>query len=361
MGLPAPSPNKIEYERILNEGFNLFPKRKENYDNYFKCLNNGYSEVVDYMPIKMDYEVSSICNFRCTMCLMSDDYISKNRPAQMTFEKYRDSLNEQYGLVEVKLQGIGEPLLNPDFFNMVRETVNRRIWTRTVTNGSLLHLNDNYRRLIDEKIGEIQISIDGAKKKTFEGIRKGSNFEQVVENVKMLNKYAESKNEAWRTSCWMLVQKENVHEMEDVLNLAEYMHFTRVVYSMTISSWGTEKFEQKNKEKNITDSYSLDEDIMKRCLNIIEEGKKRGIEVAFWSGADKYNIREKRFCDWLFQRAYITGEMKTVPCCTICDANVCDMGNAEKFSSIWNDSSYMTLRRAHLSGNIPKMCKYCYE
>lgn len=354
-GLPAPSANKIEYDRIMKQGFLKYPRREENYKKYLKMIEEGYKETVDFMPVKMDYEAGSRCNFRCTMCLMSE--ISDRRPPEMSFENYKKSLDEQYGLIEVKLQGLGEPLINPDFFKMVHETVSRNIWVRTTTNGSLLDRDDNYKRMIDEKIDEIQVSIDGATKETFEKIRIGSDFNKVVENVKMMNEYAREKDEGWRTSCWMLVQEENIDEMEQLIDLAEYMKFKRLTYSIAIGSWGRQDWEENNKKKRVYDRLSKE-----YLMGLVEMGKRKGIEVTFWMGMEKYEHTEdhKRICNWLFSRAYISADMKVVPCCVISDPETAEEGDAFGFSDIWNGDKYVTLRNAHLSNNIPNMCKNCY-
>ena len=357
MNLPTPRANKEEYDRIMERGFLRYPARKENYDRYVESTKKGWEDVVDYLPIKMDYEVSSICNFRCTMCLISQN--ADTRPRQMTFEEFKMSLNEQAGLVEVKLQGLGEPLLNIDFFKMVRECVDRDIWVRTTTNGSLLHRDDSYKRMIDEKIGEIQVSVDGATKETFEKIRRGADFDVVVRNVTMMNQYAASKGEAWRTSCWMLVQNENYHEMEPLLYLAKKMGFIRVVYSMAISDWGgvgdwTEVNGEKNVGNRFTESFGND---------LIILGRKLGIDVSFWLGTDKYQYSDDhaKICAWLFSRGYVSADMRMVPCCVICDAKTMDMGEAVPFVRTWNNESYVSLRRRHLNGQIPHICRNCYE
>lgn len=356
-GLPPPLANKLEYSRILKERFELYPACKENYDKFEAAKDKGWiSETVDFMPIKMDYEAGSRCNFRCTMCLMSE--LSEKRPPEMKFESFKKSLDEQYGLVEIKLQGLGEPLLNPDFFKMVHEAVSRKIWVRTTTNGSLLDRNENYKRMIDEGIGEIQVSIDGATKKTFEKIRIGSDFDKVVENVRSMNMYARSVGQIWRTSCWMLVQEDNIDEMEALLELAEYMGFSRLTYSLAVASWGRDDWEEKNKCKRVYDRLTN-----AFLFSLIEKGKQRGLEVTFWMGMEKYdcsNAGNRRLCDWLFSRAFISADMRIVPCCVVCSSKTCDVGDALVFTSAWNGETYKALRRVHINGNIPAMCKNCY-
>lgn len=354
--LPRPSANQEEYNRIMNLRFANHPTCKENYDKYLNSFGKRYQTKCDYMPVKMDYEVSSRCNFRCTMCLMSE--IADQRPDNMLYEDFKESIDMQQGLIEVKLQGIGEPLLNPDFFKMVDYAVSNYIWVRTTTNASLLNLNDNYKKMIDSKIGEIQISVDGATKETFESIRIGSNFDRVVENCRMLNEYAETKGERWRTSCWMLVQKENVNEVEPLLELAAKMKFTRLTYSIAISDWSKDNWADINGKKEVKNFFT-DE----LAEKLICRGKELGIVVTFWDGKDKYYYDETKehLCGWLFGRAYISADMRIVPCCVVCDSNTCDMGDATDFVNEWNNSKYQELRRLHTSGDIPKMCCNCYE
>ena len=356
INLPKPSPNQAEYRRIFGDGMRRFPKRRENYEKYEVAMKSPLGLTVAYMPVKMDYEVSSLCNFRCEMCLMSE--VAGNHRKQMTYADFKKTLDEQYGLVEVKLQGLGEPLLNHDFFAMAHEAVGRDLWVRTTTNGSLLHQNGNYKRMIDEKIGEIQVSVDGASKEVFEKIRRGSDFDKVVENVSLMNHYAISKGEQWRTSCWMLVQKDNVHEMRALLDLAEKMGFSRVVYSLALGTWGKESWSDINAPKDVRTMFHEEDGAA-----LVEAGHKKGISVSFWIGNEKYHYTEdkKHLCNWLWSRAFISGEMRIVPCCVLCDADTFGLGNALGFSQEWNAAKYQELRKQHLAGNIPAMCRNCYE
>src|SRR3990167_9005224 len=108
----------------------------------------------------------------------------------MTLEEFKSLIDEQYGLLEIKLNGIGEPLMAGDvFFEMIRYAREKRIWVRITTNASLLHLRGNAQKLVDSGVNEIDISIDGADAPTFEGIRIQSDFDQVSKNCQLLNDY----------------------------------------------------------------------------------------------------------------------------------------------------------------------------
>ena len=61
---------------------------------------------VSYKPITMDIEPTTGCNFRCTMCQVSEEnFIAKN----LDFEIFKKVVDENKQLLKIKLQGIGEP------------------------------------------------------------------------------------------------------------------------------------------------------------------------------------------------------------------------------------------------------------
>src|SRR5881396_1232519 len=235
--LPAPEPAAgVEaYRRERELALASSPRRRENFEKYTRSSRR--SAAVDYLPIKLDIENVSRCNFRCTMCVVSD-WEKGKRGEDMSLEEFQRLIDEQYGLFEIKLQGIGEPTMQGDvFFEMIKYARARQIWVRTTTNASLLHVKDNYRKLVDTGVNEIQISIDGAEKATFESIRRGSRFDKVIENCKLINAYCREKGIS-RTKMWTVVQRGNQHQLEDLVRLGHQSGFTNQVFSLELTNWG---------------------------------------------------------------------------------------------------------------------------
>ncbi len=351
--LPAPRPDPTQYRRNRFIALALSPRRLLNYIKY------KYSERkvdLNYLPVSLDIEPVSRCNFHCTMCQVSD-WPKFTRGKDLSVEDFKAIIDEQYGLLEIKLQGLGEPTLGRDkFFEMIAYARKRNIWVRTTTNASLLHLHDNYKKLIDAGINEVQISFDGATKETFESIRRGSKFEKIVENCKLINQYCNERN-LLRTRMWVLVQKHNAHEFSDFVRLAAEMGFRRMTYSLDLHGWGMERWEEINEEARMRDQISYD--LAKKA---IEEGKQLGVEVTFWKATSKYSTASpKTLCQWPFERGYVSSDLRMVPCCTIANPDIFDLGSAKSVSAIWNSESYKEFRRAHLNGEIPKACQECYE
>jgi pyrroloquinoline quinone biosynthesis protein E len=275
----------------------------------------------------------------------------------MPFDAYKRSLDQLFSLVEIKLQGVGEPLLHPRIFDMIKEASTRDIWTRVNVNGSLLKINDNYKRLIDSGPGEVQVSIDGSTKDVFERIRKGAQFEQIVENAALLNTYAKKQN-VLKTRSWTVIQKDNFHQLSDIVRLGQKMSFKRMTFSIALSHWGVQEWVMKNKELDVDPSRIAD-----TAEALVLLGKTLGVEVTFWDGSAKYRLlgEKKELCSWLFERAFISSDMRLVPCCVVADPGIVDFGDADDFAYLWNSGVYRVFRRQHMQGTIPAFCRQCYE
>ena len=351
--LPKPIPcGGIEfYNKERKLCLSLNEKKQENYDKYL-LSKESKKTILYYLPIKLDIENVSRCNFRCQMCQVSE-WDKGRRAEDMSFESFRDLIDEQYGVVELKIQGMGEPTLGRDeFYKMIRYARDRNIWVRTVTNASILHKSENYKKIIDSNVNELQISIDGSTKEVFEKIRNKANFEKVIENCKLVNLYAEKVNKKV-TKMWTVVQKDNIHQLDDLVELASKLHFPSMVFSFDLGDWGQDDWTRINLNYQST---TID---YEQGMNLREKGKKLGVDVYFWYLDSKYD--NKNPCPWPFERAYVSSDMKIVPCCMVATPEVENLGNAENFSKDWNSDKYLKFREKHISGSIPKYCKSCYK
>ena len=111
-------------------------------------------------PFTVLIEPSSCCNFKCVQCFQGingDNYFTRNR-MNMPLERFRKIIEQLQAwegpmLKVLKLSLYGEPLINPDFCEMLRIAREADIAERieTTTNASLL------TRAIAEKLVEHQL------------------------------------------------------------------------------------------------------------------------------------------------------------------------------------------------------------
>ena len=350
---PEPVPDTATYLRERELCLAGSAEKRANYERFLK--GNRRAAVVDYMPVRLDIENVSRCNFRCTMCHVSDWPKSK-RAADMTLDDFKRLIDTQIGLIEVKIQGLGEPTMGGDaFFEMIKYARARHIWVRTTTNASRLHLKDCYKKLVDSGVNEIQISIDGATKEVFEGIRRGSVFERVLSNCKLINAYCAEKGIV-RTKMWTTVQKTNVQQLPQLVELAGELGFKRMAFSFDLVDFGISKWRSTNDDVAVT---AIDLDL---CHKMLARARQLGIKLAFWNVTSRYDVDEpKNMCGWPFERAYIASDMRIVPCCIIGNPETSDVGDARKLVDEWNGPKLVEFRKAHLDGRVPAVCKSCYK
>ncbi|MEQ8397569.1 radical SAM protein [Thalassobaculum sp.] len=359
--LPAPEPSAglAAYHRELELALAASPAKRANYDRYLAAGRRNAEP--DYLPIKLDVENVSRCNFRCTMCSVSA-WEHGRRAGDLPLAAFKRLIDDQVGLVEIKLQGLGEPLMQRDpYFDMIRYARARHIWVRTTTNASLLHLKDNYRKLLDADPNEIQVSVDGATKSVFETIRRGSVFERVVDNCRLINAYCRDRG-VTRTKMWTVVQRANFHQVTDLVRLAGDLGFKHLTFSLELVDWGLTEWRSANDAVSVEDE--LDPVALRQLITL---GDQHGVEVRFWSATEKYSIdTPESLCPWPFERAYVSSDLRVVPCCAIGNPDVHQIGDAldpadpNAFTRHWNGADYADFRRAHLEGRIPEICQSCY-
>ena len=90
--LPKPYPDPEQWDSNLKAALESDSRRKANYD---LSLRAEKSVDVDYLPIRLDVENVSRCNYRCTMCQVSDWGPSFQRAPDMTLEEFKGLVDEQ--------------------------------------------------------------------------------------------------------------------------------------------------------------------------------------------------------------------------------------------------------------------------
>jgi len=344
--LPEPSQGADAYARERMACLALDFRKRENFVRYHATPRRAAT--VDYLPIKLDIENVSRCNFKCTMCAVAG-WKKGKRAEDMSLECFKRLIDEQYGLVEIKLNGLGEALMQgDDYYEMIKYARARRIWVRMTTNASLLGVNDNYKKLADSGVNEIDISIDGADAETFEAIRVGGSFKHVAANCMRLNDYLGEP----RSKMWTLVQARNAHNLKEHVRLAAHLGFKHLVFSLSLHGWGDDALADKNDKASfeLTD-YELRE--------LIDLGTVHKVRVAFWDVADKFT--QDKPCPWPFERAVVTSDSRVTPCCMIGNPDAMEISGGKSFSEVWFGAQYTEFRQAHLGGKIPALCRGCYK
>ena len=339
----------------ISKYFIWFPKKKIFFklSNFLKFLLSKKNKKLNlnYLPVTMDIEPTTGCNFKCTMCQVSSpNFVSKN----LDFEIFKKTIKDNNQLLKIKLQGMGEPLVNTKFFEMVDFASKQGIVSEITTNGSLLN-DANIVRLFNSNLSRITISIDGATSETFEKIRVNSNFHKVIRNCKNLVKHFKKKIIRPEISAWCVIQNDNVTEFNKIYELCKEIGFDKLTYQFYLSGWGKDEWNIANKNKRINIKNIKDQ-----IKEVQLKGSKENMEVSIF---DENLLSFSRQCVWPWESSYISKTGDVVPCCIIGDEKVVSFGNIKNssFKEIWNSEKYKSFRQDIKNNKIPDYCKNCYK
>jgi [mycofactocin precursor peptide]-tyrosine decarboxylase / 3-amino-5-[(4-hydroxyphenyl)methyl]-4,4-dimethylpyrrolidin-2-one synthase len=119
-------------------------------------------------PICLTWELTYGCNLACIHCLSSS---GRRDPRELSTEEAK-ALVDEFAAMQVFYVNIGggEPLVRPDFFEIVEYAIERRVGVKFSTNGAFV-TQEAARRFAATDYLDIQISLDGATPETNDPIR----------------------------------------------------------------------------------------------------------------------------------------------------------------------------------------------
>src|SRR5689334_5156233 len=207
--------------------------------------------------------------------------------------------------------GIGEPMIHPNIFEMIRITHDAGIRTGMSTNATLL---DEKRAdmLLDSGLDYVILAFDGATKESYEKYRIGATFEKTRANIlAFLDKKIERKSKIY-VVLQMVMLKDNSHEVD--------------AYRKLWSIPGVDEIRFKRDEIRIDGS---------RIPHTEFKTRRRNPCHLLWRGP-----------------LYVRYDGLAFPCCYMYDEP--PVGDLKKQSvmEVWNSTEMVKLREAHLKGDV---------
>ncbi len=164
-------------------------------------ISNQKNDLGTILPINTPFvlmiDPSSACNHNCRFCPTGDNKLIRSTGrfvGTLDFNKYKkiiDDCNDFKNPIKVlRLYKVGEPLINPNFSQMVEyaRSNSNIIKIETTTNGMSFNKELN-RNIIKAGINQINISVNGiSSEKIYHYTKTKLDFKQYVENIKDLYK-----------------------------------------------------------------------------------------------------------------------------------------------------------------------------
>ncbi len=291
-------------------------------------------ELVTEFPLFLQLDMNQECNFECPHCIVGDMSVAKKyySGAPLSWEKYKIIVDEgrEHGCPSISLQGNNEPLMIKDLEKYIEYAHNNGFMDIMINSNASPLTEKRAKSILDSGLTRIRFSLDAADKSTFEKIRLGGRYDQVIRNI---DRFLEIKEKGGYnlpvTGVSFCHQKDNENQVESF-----------------IKQW-------QDKVDMVT--------IQKYMPPAPEPGYDK-----FYPSAQKDNdqIVSKGFkCPQPFQRVTIRNSEIT-PCCAAISSQlkIGEVGKTTIYEA-WNSKGMQKLRKLHIEGRWydNPVCKVCIE
>jgi radical SAM protein with 4Fe4S-binding SPASM domain len=285
-------------------------------------LLKGYlarKENLDAYPMTLIVENTGKCNLKCPMCPRElTDYPAEDFDYEV-FKRVIDEVKDHSELIFP--WGLGEPLINPDVFKMVRYCKEAGLYTVLSTNATLLN-EERSRLLLESGLDNLIIAFDGTTPEVYEKYRKNAKFDKVLDNILNFLKLKIQLQSKLFVVMQMVRLPENNHQIDD--------------YHKMWSIEGVDEIRVKEDEIVIP-GIALEERI--------NHDRRRHPCYQLWQGPVHINYQgDFRACCHIY---------KSPPVGNVKDSSV---------HELWNSPEMEKLRGAHLRGDLSEYpdCQNCH-
>lgn len=308
--------------------------------------------ILKSMPQRIVFETTNRCNLRCQMCGQSH---RKFTGIDMSVETFKKTEPFWPAVYDVSLFGWGEPLLNAHlggFFDMI---IAHKPRVFVLTNGLLL--KDNMiERFVKGGLAFLNFSFDGVTAETYNKIRRGSDFNKVLSNIK---KVVEVKRREKKDTPYLRMvfvgMAQNIKELPRFVELAAELGMDEAKMVYMIAYGEDMKEEALFYHKELTNNM-LDE-AERRAKEL---GIKLNIPDRFTISNDdaKSTVSEKhKFCCRPWEELFVQSDGK-VRLCMLSKEIMGDL-HKEDVIDIWNNERFQFFREWVNSKTPPGTCAHC--
>ena len=213
------------------------------YCNESQCSYIKSGAVLHGQPDRIQHlrlAIDDSCNLRCPSCRKGMIFHREGSAFNLGIklaDKINDWLHDHDHPVQVHIGSDGDPFASHVYRHFMQQTPRRdNIKYSILTNGLMFKEFHAKVPYVISNLQELGVSIDGATKDTYEKLRMGGRWEKILEGLECM---AEQKQKhRFRFILHFVVQRDNYHEMENIIDLGEKYGADRV-WLNKIEDWGT--------------------------------------------------------------------------------------------------------------------------
>lgn len=268
----------------------------------------------------------------------------------MSVDLLRSVLDRYPNVVRVPLIGVGEPLLNPQLFDMVRECTKRRMIPNTVSNG--FALDAFIPDIINSGIDRICVSINGHTADEFHRMtgNPGVDYSGILRNVEALVRARSNKRSPLHIELSFIIDSNNYLHMKDMIEVGETLGVDSVYFLHFIPS----PYPRFTPEERCL--FADDPDVIEELALLMSRKYRCHVR---WPFLLRRPGGERTICRWPFSMLRVDGA-GNVGGCPMAMLNMHENGTIND-NNPWNNEYFRNLRSRHLKGALFLPCQSCVE
>lgn len=297
-------------------------------------------------PMWMLAELTYRCVLQCAYCSNPLNYRDDEYTGELTGDEWANVLEQarDMGCVQLGLSG-GEPMLHRDIYQVVHEAAQLGFYTSLITAGSPLN-EEKVRRLKDEGLDHVQVSIDGASAEINNAIVNKDSYEEKLEACRLVRRMG------FPLTLNVVLHRFNLHQVGDLIDLADELGSDRIELANTqYHGWAL-----ANRKHLMPKKEQFD-----RATEIVKQKREEYEEMDIvWVVPDYYAEYPKPCMGgWARQYMNVTPGGMAVPCHSAADIEELDFPNVRERSLewIWHESPAFNAFRGTDWMNEP--CRSC--
>ncbi|QPJ62163.1 MAG: radical SAM protein [Candidatus Nitronauta litoralis] len=289
-------------------------------------------------PRVVRIEPASQCNLACNHCPTGTIEMERGVMKKDTFDKIFEAIQTERDKIKVVvLYHGGEPLLNKQFFEMVKRLRTLgNIMIKTVTNGMVM-TDSMMTQLADCGLDSIEFSLDGLSPEQNDFIRVNSQYSKIVSNIKRLIRYLDGHQKGKPEVFIATTQFKNHSPAKEDGNPALPEHLLNEFS-------GPEKIDPSHFKSTYAMHWPH--------IHIPDEVYDVVIDPA--------DDTVRNYCDHVINTISIRDNGDVVPCCyDLTSQSVMGNVHEESLSAIWNNPAYQALRQSIHEKKFIPLCDGC--
>ncbi len=270
-------------------------------------------------------ETCSMCNLACPECAIGGNVVNRKKQF-MSFDNYKiiaDKIKSHASYIYLHIWG--EPLLNPDIFDIINYT-SKFVRSNISTNGMCVS-SDISDKLILSGVTDVIVSIDGVSNEVYSKYRVGGDVETAFNALRLLNDSNIRHGNNVRIIPQYIVFKHNQHEIDKFKSICNELKLNPYFKAPYLRN--NDKFQVSDDPVYIRPSFKSVNKLMDAMAN----------------------------CKSFLGGRFILVDGTVVACCSDYNGTTC-FGNIlyQDFDDIYNSQKFKKFETQIFSGNIPSFC-----